>query len=171
MSIDHHHTGTLQITWDHFDQLCRDLAIAIEKRFQPQCVVGVAKGGLPLATVLASMFRVDLLPIRLSYRERDRVIHKHPIWIVPVTSRVVGLNVLLVDEISVSGSTLKMAKDEIFRQGAAQVLTVTLAVHCHSVKPDLYAVESDALIVLPWDKWVLENGEFTLHPEYKHRVS
>jgi len=171
MSTDHPHTDTLEITWDRFGELCRDLAVAVEKRFQPQCVVGVSKGGLPLATVLASMFRVDLYPIRLSYRERDRVIHKHPIWIVPVTSRVVGQDVLLVDEISVSGSTLKIAKDEILRQGASQVLTVTLAVHSHSAKPDLFAFESDALIILPWDKWIIKDGDFSLHPEYVRQNS
>jgi hypoxanthine phosphoribosyltransferase len=166
MSINHHHTGTLEITWEQFGEHCRTLALAIEQRFQPQCVVGISKGGLPLATVLASMFRVDLYPIRLSYRERDRVAHEQPIWIVPVTSRVGGQKVLLVDEISVSGSTLKIAKEEIIRQGASEVLTVTLAIHPSSTKPDMYAVESDALIILPWDKWILQNSEFALHPEY-----
>jgi len=166
MSIDHHHAGTLEITWDQFGEHCHALALAIDQRFRPQCVVGISKGGLPLATVLASMFCVDLYPIRLSYRERDSVVHKYPIWIVPVTSRVAGQKVLLVDEISVSGSTLKIAKEEIFRQGASEVMTVTLAVHSSSIKPDLYAVESDALIILPWDKWILQDGEFALHPEY-----
>jgi hypoxanthine phosphoribosyltransferase len=171
MSINHDHTGTLEITWEQFGEHCRTLALTIERRFQPQCVVGISKGGLPMATVLASMFRVDLYPIRLSYRERDRVIHKYPIWIVPVTSRVAGQRVLLVDEISVSGSTLKTAKEEIIRQGASDVLTVTLAVHSRSIKPDLYVVDSDALIILPWDKWILQNGRFALHPEYRSQES
>ena len=167
MSINHQHIGTLEITWEQFGEHCRTLAIAIEQRFQPQCVVGISKGGLPLATVLASMFRVDLYPIRLSYREHDRVIHKNPIWMVPVTSRVAGQKVLLVDDISVSGSTLQIAKEEIFRQGATDVMTATLAVHYVSIKPDVYAVESDALIILPWDKWIFQNGGFSLHPEYR----
>jgi hypoxanthine phosphoribosyltransferase len=166
MSINHKHTGTLEITWEQFGGLCRKLAIAIEGQFQPQCVVGISKGGLPLATVLASMFRVDLYPIRLSYRERDRVIHDFPIWIVPVTSRVAGKRVLLVDEISVSGTTLKIAKEELLRQGAAEVMTATLAIHSSSIMPHLYAIKSDALIVMPWDKWILQDGEFALHPEY-----
>jgi hypoxanthine phosphoribosyltransferase len=171
MSIQHQHTGTLEITWEQFGEHCKDLALAIEKRFQPQCVVGISKGGLPLATVLASMFRIDLYPIRLSYRERDQVLHKQPIWMVPVNSRVAGLRVLLVDEISVSGVTLKLATEELFRKGAAEVFTVTLAIHKSSVKPDIYAIESDALIILPWDKWIIDNGEFTLHPEYAKSYS
>jgi hypoxanthine phosphoribosyltransferase len=167
MSTHHHHTGTFEITWEQFGDYCHKLALEIEKRFQPQCVIGISKGGLPLATVLASMFRIDLYPIRLSYRERDHVVHRQPVWVVSVSSRVAGQNVLLVDEISVSGITLKRAKDEILRKGAAQVFTVTLSVHKSSWKPDLYAIETDALIIQPWDKWVIQNGEFLLHPEYQ----
>ena len=167
MPINHKHTGTLEITWEQFGKYCQELALAIEKQIRPQCVVGISKGGLPLATVLASMFRVDLYPIRLSYRERDQVIHKDPVWMVPVTGKVAGLNVLLVDEISVSGTTLTRAKEEILRKGAVNVFTVTLSIHKDSWKPDLHAIETDALIIQPWDKWVLENGKFILHPEYQ----
>ena len=166
MTTNHKHTGNLEITWEQFDKHCQNLALAIEKQFQPQCVVGISKGGLPLATVLAGLFRVDLYPIRLSYRERDRVVHRNPVWMVPVTGKVAGLNVLLADEISISGTTLKRAKEEILRTGATEVFTVTLSVHKDSWKPDLYAIETDALIIQPWDKWILENGSFILHPEY-----
>ncbi len=166
MTTDHKHTGKLEITWEQFGKHCQDLALAIEQRFQPQCVVGISKGGLPLATVLAGMFRVDLYPIRLSYRERDHVVHMNPVWTVPVSGRVAGLNVLLIDEISVSGAILKRAKEEILRTGATEVFTVTLSVHKDSWKPDLYAIETDALIIQPWDKWILQNGSFILHPEY-----
>jgi hypothetical protein len=163
---NHQHRGVLEITWEQFGQYCQKLALDVEKQFQPQCVVGISKGGLPLATVLASMFRVDLYPIRLSYREQDLVVHKEPLWMVPVTSKVVGLRVLLVDEISISGLTLRRAKEELFRKGASEVFTVTLSVHKDSWKPDLYAIETDELIVQPWDKWVIRKGEFVLHPEY-----
>jgi hypoxanthine phosphoribosyltransferase len=166
LSIKHEHKGVFEISWEQFGQYCQTLAVEIEKRFQPQCAVGISKGGLPLATVLASMFRVDLYPIRLSYRECDMVVHKEPLWIVPVNSRVAGSKVLLVDEISISGLTLRRAKEELFRKGAAEVFTVTLSVHKDSWKPDIYAIETDALIVQPWDKWIIKDGEFSLHPEY-----
>ena len=166
MSINHHHKGILEISWEQFGNHCRNLAMEINRRFPPECVVGISKGGLPLATVLASIFRVDLYPIRLSYRERDQVTHKEPLWIVPVSSRVAGQRVLLVDEIAVSGLTLIRAKEELFRHGASDVFTVTLSVHKHSWQPDLFAIETDALIIHPWDKWVLQNGKFILHPEY-----
>ena len=169
MSVNHQHKGVFEITWEQFGTYCQELASAIAKQFQPQCVVGISKGGLPLATVLAGVFRVDLYPIRLSYRERDIVKHKEPIWVVPVSSRVAGLKVLLVDEISVSGLTLRRAREELFRKGASEVFTVTLEVHKDSWKPDLFAIETDALIIHPWDKWVLQDGEFVLHPEYQKK--
>jgi len=113
MPIKHQHKGRYEISWEKFGSLCKKLASKIAKEFTPECVVGISKGGLPLATVLASIFRVDLYPVRLSYREMDRKIHSSPRWSAPVSDKINGKKVLLVDDISVSGKTLKIAKEEI----------------------------------------------------------
>lgn len=166
MSIKHQHKGRYEISWEKFGSLCKELALKIAEEFTPECVVGVSKGGLPLATVLASIFRVDLYPVRLSYRETDREIHPSPRWSVPVTDKIRRKKVLLVDDISISGKTLNIAKEEILKKGAKEVRTVSLSVHTHCVKPDFYIVETDALIIHPWDKWVMIDRGFELHPEY-----
>jgi hypoxanthine phosphoribosyltransferase len=162
----HTHAGCMEISWERFGELCRELALRIAANYYPDCVVGVSKGGLPLATVLASLFRADLYPIRLSYREKDEEMHDTPQWSVLPPDRVAKKKVLLVDDISVTAKTLSMAKDELRRMGVSEVKTVTLSVHHHSVKPDFFALETDALIIHPWDKWVLKEGRFKLHPEY-----
>ena len=167
MTKNHKHKGRYEITWEKFGTLNKELALKIYKEFQPDCVVGISKGGLPLATVLASIFRVDIYPVRLSYREMDKETYSSPKWLVPPTRKVKGERVLLVDDISVSQETLGIAKDELLKIGAKEVKTVTLSVHSHSVKPDFYILETDALIIHPWDKWVLEVKKFELHPEYR----
>ncbi|OYD14831.1 hypothetical protein CH333_07135 [candidate division WOR-3 bacterium JGI_Cruoil_03_44_89] len=167
MTRKHQHKGRYEISWEKFGSLCRELAMKIAQEFKPECVVGISKGGLPLATVLASIFRVDLYPVRLSYREMDRETHTSPEWSVLATDKVKRKKVLLVDDISVSGETLKIAREEILKMGAEGVKTVTLSVHTHSVKPDFYILETDALIIHPWDKWVMIDREFELHPEYR----
>lgn len=169
MTQKHEHAGRLQISWEHFEELCRVLALKIRKDFQPDCVVGISKGGLPLATVLASMFRIDCYPIRLSYRERDEEVHEIPQWSVPPPSLVMAKKVLLVDDISVSARTLSLAKEELARLGVREIRTATLSVHHHSSKPDFFALETDALIIHPWDRWVLEGNNFEIHPEYRER--
>ncbi len=166
MTQKHLHTGRLEISWERFGELCKELAIKIETHFRPDCIVGISKGGLPLATVLASLFRTDLYPIRLSYREKDEESHRTPQWSVLPTEKVAQKKVLLVDDISVSAKTLSRAKEKLQRMGASDVKTATLCIHHHSEKPDFFAVETDALIVHPWDKWVLKEGIFELHPEY-----
>lgn len=167
MTHNHRNKGKYEITWEKFGSLCKELALKINDEFQPNCIIGISKGGLPLATVLASIFRVDLYPIRLSYREQDRVIHSSPKWTVPVTVKVTGKKVLLVDDISVSGETLKIAREKLLKSGANEFKTTTLSVHPKSKKPDFYILNTDALIIHLWDKWFLKNSKFTLHPEYR----
>ncbi len=164
---EHTHTGRLEVSWERFGELCKELALRIHAEFQPDCIVGVSKGGLPLATVLASMFRIDCYPIRLSCREQDSVVHKTPRWSVLPPQKVSGKKVLLVDDISVSAQTLAMAEEQLKSLAAEEIKTATLSVHHHSRKPDFFAIETDALIIHPWDRWVLVEGIFQLHPEYQ----
>jgi hypoxanthine phosphoribosyltransferase len=168
MTEKHHHTGRLEISWELFGELCKRMALEIGGAFEPDCVVGIAKGGLPLATVLASLFRIDCYPIRLSYRENDEPKHEHPQWWVLPPKAVSGKKVLLVDDISISARTLSAAKQKLEEKGTREIRTATLCIHCHSVKPDFFALETDALIIHPWDKWVLKGGMFELHPEYRN---
>lgn len=166
MTINHQHKGRYEISWKKFGFLCKDLASEIHNTFHPDCIVGISKGGLPLATVLASIFRVDLYPIRLSYREKDREIHSSPRWSVPPIKRLKDKRVLLADDISVSGKTLRIAKEEIVKIGVKEVKTATLSIHTYSIKPDFFVLETDALIIHPWDKWILQGKKFEIHPDY-----
>jgi hypoxanthine phosphoribosyltransferase len=75
-----------------------------------------------------------------------------------------------VDEISVTGETLRMAKREAEKKGARKVKTLTLYVHSDSYRPNWYALESDALIIQPWDYEVLDKGKFIVHPEYQEQI-
>jgi hypothetical protein len=45
------------------------------------------------------------------------------------------------------------------------VTTAALARHKHSYEPDLSAITSDEAFVFPWDRDVLVEGQFRLHPE------
>jgi hypoxanthine phosphoribosyltransferase len=163
----HEHTGKCEITWERFGEMCKELARKISDDYTPECIVGISKGGLPLAAVLASMFRIDLYPIRLSYREKDQRIHTSPQWTVHPPDKVRNKKILLVDEITVSGETLLIATREILAKGAKEVRTCTLSIHSHSTHPDYYILKTDELIVQPWDKWILTRGVLELHPEYK----
>jgi hypoxanthine phosphoribosyltransferase len=166
----HPHDGILRLSWDDVMQMCRSLAETIQSDFDPDLIIGIAKGGLIPATILASVLRRDLYPLRLSRRRRDIVVMQKPVWAAPMPDEVNGKTVLVVDEISVTGETLREVHREASRKGARRVRTCTLYVHSESFRPSYYALETDALIIQPWDFEILERGKWVIHPEYQEEI-
>ncbi len=169
-TYEHDHKGIVQLSWGDIMEMCRDLAIAVSEDFDPDMIVGIAKGGVIPAAILASILRKDFYPIRISRRHRDIVVKDKPDLLVPLTEEVSGKRVLIVDEISLTGETLRMARREAEKLGARKVRTLTLYVHSDSYRPNYYALESDALLIQPWDYEVLEKGRFVIHPEYDEAI-
>jgi hypoxanthine phosphoribosyltransferase len=82
------------------------------------------------------------------------------------TDDVIGKRVLLVDDMTVRMRTLNIARDAILAHGAQEVRTATLMVHGISQRPDWWALETDALILTPWDVQVIEGDGWIVHPEF-----
>jgi len=164
---DHPHTGVYAMTWENFGSLCRELAMRIWQEYQPDVVVAIAKAGLLVGVCLSSAMRRDLFPIKLSSRHNEEIVRDEPRWFVRPTPDLAGKRVLLVDDMAVSMTSLTMARDAILAQGAAEVRTATLMVHGISQRPDWYALETDALILVPWDARVIEGDRWIVHPEFQ----
>jgi hypothetical protein len=94
-------------------------------------------------------------------------VRETPEWLQEPPAAVAGRRVLIVDEISSSGETLRMAREKVIAMGAAGVRTATLYAHTWGIDAaDYIGLVSDALLMNPWDREVLVNGEFAFHPEY-----
>jgi hypoxanthine phosphoribosyltransferase len=157
--------GVLPISWDRFGELCRELAVRVAP-YAPEAVVGIARGGWLPATVLACMLRCELYPMRLSRRQGDRLVHHTPQILVPPPAQVAGRRVLLVDEIADTGVTLALGARTLKRAGAADLRTAVLVCHSWaSPRPDFVALETEAFVINPWEREVVENGVVVLHPE------
>ncbi len=169
-SYDHEHQGELNITWEQFESLCRTLAVMVAG-YDPQVIIGIARGGVLPAAVLASLLRREFYPIRLSRRHNDQVVRERPELLLGPPPTIAGQRVLLVDDLSATGETLEIARQACLDQGAAEVRTVSLVAHTFSHRPDYVALVSDALIIFPWDREVLHEGHFVPHPEYEARRS
>jgi uncharacterized protein len=160
-----HREGVMPITWDDFATLSRILAERAEP-YHPQVILGIARAGLFPATLLACSLRLEFYPIRLTRRYNDEVQSDIPVWKVPVPDEVGGKIVMVVDEIADSGKTLAMASESARLKGAAQVITACLVSHSWAdLPPMVSALVSDAFIIFPWDRQVLENGKWVTHPE------
>ncbi len=101
------------------------------------------------------------------HRVDDEVRHVRPVWLTRPPVAVNGQNVLIVDEVCDSGETLLMVKDEVQKIGARSVRTAVLYSHTRAQNvPDYIGLITDQLVLNPWDREMLQDGQFVFHPEY-----
>jgi hypothetical protein len=157
--------GVREISWEEFAQLARRLAETLAAH-RIETVVGIARAGLLPATAAACALRCELFPMRVTRRPHDEVVYNSPVWRVPVSHLVEGKAVAIVDEIADSGETLALVAAEVRALNAQRVVTAALVAHSWAdPAPDVCALQSDELIVFPWDKEVLVDGAWLPHPE------
>jgi hypothetical protein len=117
------------------------------------------------------MLRRDFFPVRITRREADIVIREHPSLIARIPTEVArGKRVLVVDDIAVTGETLRVAVDECWAQGATEVRTATLFRHGDGVRPDWFGLETDDLVIQPWDAVVFSGGRWRVNQEYSEEL-
>lgn len=163
--------GVLPVSWNAFHGLCRALALGVQP-WRPEMIVAVGRGGYYAGTLLAHMLRVDLAPVYLTRRENDQVVREHPEWIIEPPAAVAGKRVLIVDEISGSGETVRLVRDKALALGAAEARVAVLYAHSQGLEePDYIGLISDVLILNPWDREVLTENGFAVHPEYREALA
>ena len=123
----------------------------------PDVVISIGKGGSVPGVILASRFGVNNLNLGLkSYNKKSR----GEIVVYQPLSNFDSLrdqNILLVDDIADSGSTLVYASELLSENFCSNVRTATVFYKPSSVfKPDIYGieVETEEWIVLPWENSV-----------------
>ena len=162
--------GVQPISWEDFHSLCHGLALAAST-YNPQMILGIARGGVYAGGLIAHLLRKDFYTIYLSRRESDQKVSDQPVWRVRPPDVVRGQRVLVVDEISSSGETLRMVKEELARLGAAESRCAVLYAHTWGVQtPDYIGLISDALLINPWDREVVQEGQIVFNPEYVYAL-
>jgi hypothetical protein len=135
-----------EFTWFEFAEVVRDLAASISAKFHPDIVLGVAKGGIALGGALAGPLQADFQPVRVEKRARDP--NGRTTASVPDAR---GRAVLVVDDVCSTGKTLAKARELARRSGARDVRSAVLVVRPRGSRPDWFALETDEVIVFPWD--------------------
>lgn len=132
-----------EIRWDEFGALTRDLALALNAR-RPEVVVGVARGGSIVGCTLSFQLGIDYYPIRLKKQGgATRVV-------VPPSPELRGRHVALVDDLSESGDTFRIARHELASVGVTQITTCALVRRVPGYSPDLWALEVTGKVRFPW---------------------
>ncbi|MGE5580872.1 MAG: phosphoribosyltransferase [Bacillota bacterium] len=167
MEVKYVQEQSYRITWAEVETICRDIALSASKGLSPDLVVGVAKGGLIPATIVASMLRVDLYPCIVTRRHRGEIISDVPRMVVSVTDKVAGQRVLVVDEMVLSGDTMRSVTVDCKKKKARVVKTASIWAGTESWKPTWYGIETPGYVMFPWDYEVLAGGKFVLNPVYQ----
>lgn len=152
--------GVLQIDWPLFGELCRALALRVAQQYDPDVVLGIAKAGVIPGAVIASILGKDFAAMGVTRAHED----DEPKLVAGPPPGVTGKRVLLVDETCDSGHTLKLALSEVLALNPGEVRTA-VSIRTGHYEPDFHALETDKLIVLPWDREVLVHGEIVVRPD------
>ena len=148
------------IDWDYVEKACKKLAGMVRKE-KIEVIVAITKGGLPLATIMANKY-LDNPPIitiqlketthgtRKANYQAKRVDLISPLNSYPITSK----RVLIVDDVSDSGSTLSEAVKITKKLKPKKIITATLFYKPRTkFIPDYYTkmFADDIWIVHPWE--------------------
>lgn len=158
--------GVQSISWEAMFGICKGLALAASK-YDPEVILGVARGGMYPGTLLSHLLRKEFYPVRLTRRVNDVVRYNQPIWSIRPPESIKGQRVLIVDEICDSGETLMMVKDEALKAGVSDARVAVMYAHVRGKDiPDYVGIVTDELLLNPWDREILVDGQFVFHPEY-----
>ncbi|MFB0557752.1 MAG: phosphoribosyltransferase [Candidatus Bathyarchaeia archaeon] len=144
----------LHLTWDDIQLLAEKVAEKVdESGFRPDVIVAVSRGGFDPARILCDQLFIQLLAsLQIEYYDGVNRKSGVPKIVFPLNADVEGQNVLVVDDVSDTGNSLRAAREHVTGRGASEVKVGTLHVKPWTTfRPDYYASEVDAWIVYPWE--------------------
>ena len=163
-------TEFLDLDWAMFGELCRALALRVARDYDPEVVIGIARAGVIPAAIVACILDVDFYSLQITRRDDDDEVRQRPEIFSDVPREVQGKRVLIVDEITSSGDTMRLALAAVRDQRPSEVRTATSFARTSGYKPDYTALTMDAEVVFPWDRKVFEGDELVVNPRYRDVV-
>jgi hypothetical protein len=155
----------LEVDWPFFGELCRALAMHVAREYQPEIVLGIAKAGVIPGVVVASILQCEFSSMAVTRREAGAA----PVLVSGPPPTIRGRRVLVVDETCDTGSTMKLALNEVRALHPAEVRSA-VSFKTGEYAPDFYAFETENFIILPWDREIIQDGELIVRPDYADRL-
>ena len=160
----------LEVDWEMFGELCRALALKVARDYNPEVIVGIARAGVIPAAVVASILRVDFYSMKISRKDGAEPVRMRPAVLSAAPREVEGKRVLIVDEITTSGDTLRLALAAVRDVHPAEVRTATSFARTSGYQPDYSALTMDAQVIFPWDRKIFDGDELVVNPRYEDVV-
>lgn len=142
----------LPVDWDTYHDLTRKLAASILSH-SPKInqIVAISRGGLTLGHLLSDFLKIPIATFTIqSYTD---IQNQGEIKITePLKTPLKGKHVIIVDDVSDSGTTLKRAIKYVKGFRPESVTTVTMFYKPRStMRPDYYARETTRWILFPYE--------------------
>jgi len=142
-------------SWDRIYEMLVDLALKIRSSgFKPDLIVGVSRGGWAPGRILSDLLEnTHTVNIKIEFYVGIGKTARKPVVTQPLSDNIAGKRVLVVDDVSDTGESLRVAVDHMVAKGAAGVKTVTVYYKPHSTfKPDFFADSTPDWIIFPWER-------------------
>ena len=163
--------------WNQIYEMLLEQSEKINKTgYQPDIIVGIARGGMVPASIMADLLGVrQVVLIRIEFYDDIAKPSMQPVITQFLNVAVNGKKVLVIDDVSDSGLSLKIAKQYLIEEGAVEIKIATLYVKALSqTMPDFVEKITKHWIVFPWeiketlqsilqkqkDKQIINNNEF-----------
>jgi hypoxanthine phosphoribosyltransferase len=141
-------------TWNQIYEMLLCQAQKIKSQnYKPDLIVAIARGGVMPARILSDLLEIPSLSfIQIEFYTNINQRLQEPTLIQTLTTNVNGKKILLIDDISDTGKSLKLAKTHLQQEGAIEIKTATLYEKPQSVTtPDFYEKQTTDWVVFPWD--------------------
>ena len=142
-------------SWNQIYVSLLDLAEAVKKsNFEPDVIVGVSRGGLIPARIMADLLEnPNLGTVAAEFYVDIAETKDEPSITQPVSVSVKDKTVLVVDDLVDTGKSLKLVKAHLETQGASEVRIATIYYKPWSITvPDYYTEETRRWTVFPWEQ-------------------
>ncbi len=161
--------NTFEMSWEVFGELCRALALRVYREYDPDLVIGIATAGVIPAAVIADILQIDFYSMKITRRAEGREVQT-PVLLSNAPVQASGRRVLLVDEITTSGDTMRIALAALRDVMPTEIRTATCISRPNGYQPSYHSLQTDDLVVFPWDRQIIEEGQFVVHPTYRGRI-
>jgi hypothetical protein len=141
--------------WDEIYAMLLELALKIRRSgFKADLIVGVSRGGWAPARILSDLLEnTRTANIKIEFYTGLAKTANRPIVTQPISDVIASKNALVVDDVSDTGESLKVALEHLLKMGAASVKTVTIYYKPRSIfRPDYFASLTSDWVIFPWER-------------------
>jgi hypoxanthine phosphoribosyltransferase len=147
------------LSWDQCQEHCFSIyQKVIASGYQPDVIIGLARGGWIPARILSDFFSKDLSTMRIVFYRGIEEREDAPRLTQPLSAYEGWKHPLVVDDIVDTGKSLGLALEHLKSFDFEEIKSACLHVKPQAEpKPDYYLKETEAWVVYPW-----EVAEFTI---------